>query len=380
MKIGSGQLGFTDQSGKLLELMEGEKLGGSVVRRMNNGMYLINLKGRQVTATLDTELGDSTRFRAQVVRSGSQVELKIIRNFEDGFNSALVKPAPAQSGVQTEDGADAVIFRLLKGTISGAKEGDTLNLNIVRTMADGLKLLDAGGYLFKADIGQTVLNTLKAQIIKTDPFLELMVMKTPIENLDPLAVKTEVGKFDFAALLKNTGKFSSLSLLDLTPDDIKAAIRNSGIFFENKLANGEQVSGDEKFRAYTEGDVPARETVTRLQLVNVLMADGLVSYLKTKDEDVSDALVRYKKDDKGDGIMYISLEFSKIGKTFIIARQIRDVFDILVKSEADISELLKSIDVENALIRWKKYEPKDEAVFEVKKDTAQHLGGFDATA
>ena len=380
MKVGSGgQPGLTDQSGKLLELMEGEKLGGSVVRRMNNGMYLINLKGRQVTATLDTELGESTRFRAQVVRSGSQVELKIIRNFEDGFNSAVVKPA-AQSGVQTEDGADAVIFRLLKGTVPGVKEGDTLNLNIVRTMGDGLKLLDALGYLFKADIGQTVLNTLKAQILKTDPFLELMVLKTPIENLDPLSVKTEIGKFDFAALLKSTGKFSSLSLLNLSADDIKAAIKESGIFFENKLANDEQVTGDEKFRAYSEKDVPAREAITRLQLVNVLMADGLVSYLKTKDEDVSDALVRYKKDDKGGGIMYISLEFSKIGKTFITVRQIGDVFDILVKSETDISEMLKNAEVESALIRWKKYEQKDEAVFEVKKDSALHLGGFDATA
>jgi hypothetical protein len=379
MKIfSSGQFGFTDQSGKLLELMEGEKLGGSVVRRMNNGMYLINLKGRQVTAQLDTELGDSTRFRAQVVRNGSQVELKIIRNFEDGFNSAVVKNT--SPGVQTQDEADAVIFRLLKGTIPGAKEGDSLNLNIVRTMGDGLKLLDAAGYLFKADIGQTVLNSLKALVLKTEPFLELMVMKNPLESLDPLMVKTEVGKFDFTALLKSTGKFSNINLLNLSADDIKAALKESGVFFEHKLAGGEKVTGDEKFRAYTERDVPAREAITRLQLVNVLMADGLVSYLKTQNEDVSDALVRYKKDDKGGGIMYISLEFSKIGRTFITIRQIKDMFDILVKSEADISEMLKGIEVENALIRWKKYEPDDESVFEVKKDTAQQLGGFDATA
>lgn len=421
--------GLTDQSGKMLELIEGEKLGGSVVRRMNNGMYLINLKGREVTAKLDIELGDSARFRAQVVGTGSGVELKVIKNFEEGFNTAVVRTAasneqpsagstqakiitdpdaagklakhslnpgdiakgeaPAKGSLPVTQGgnsqtaqntADNVVLRLLKGTVPNLKAGDTITLDIARTLSNGLKLIDANGYLFKADLGQTVLNSLKAEILRTDPVLELLLIRNPIESLDPLRVKTEVGKFDFTALLKSVGKFSNINLLNLTPDEIKAALKESGLFFEHKLAAGEQVSGDEKFRAYADRDVSAREAITRLQLVNVLMNDGLVGYLKTQNEDAGDALLRYKNDGRGGGVMFISLEFSKIGKTFITVRQVKDMFDVLIKTEADISALLQEIEVENALIRWQKYEPKDEAVFEVKKDTAANLGGFDTTA
>jgi hypothetical protein len=421
--------GLTDLNGKMLELVEGEKLGGSVVRRMNNGMYLINLKGREVTAKLDAELGDSTRFRAQVVSTGSgNVELKVVKNFEDGFNTAVVRNATAgeqqssstqakiftdeaasklakhslnpndiskgdiqtklqpqvqqqtQQQAQSPQNSGDVVLRLLKGTIPNVKTGEVITIDIVRTLSNGVKLLDANGYLFKADLGETVLNSLKVEILRTDPALELLLLKNPIENLDALKVKTEIGKFDFATLLRSVGKFSSINLSNVTAEELKASLKESGIFFENKLASGDQVSSDEKFRAYVDRDVSAREAITRLQLVNVLMNDGLTGYFKTQNEDVGDALFRYKNDGKGSGVMYLSLEFSKIGKTFATIRQVKDVFDIVIKSEKDISEMLKEVEIENAFIRWLPYEVKDETVFEVKKDTAAQLGGFDTTA
>lgn len=378
MKIFSSQSGFNQGgAGELPELVEGEKLGGSVVRRMNNGIYLINLKGRQVTASFDSELSENSRFRAQVIKAGPQVELKIINKFEDGFNSAAVKQS--STSVPTDENADAVFFRLLKGTITGAKEGDKITLNIVRSFSGGIKLLEAEGYLFKAELGDTIQSNLKAIVLKTDPFIELMVAKSPLENLDSLFLKTEIGKFDFAALLKSTGKFSGINFENLSAKDIKVAIKESGVFFENKLLNDEQVSGDEKFRANMQYDTPAKDAITRLQLINVLVADGLISYLKSQNDDVSDALVRYKQDEKGNNIMYISLEFSKIGKTLVKIRQVKDVFDIMIKTEVDISEQINDLKIENAFIRWASYNVSDEEIFAVKKLTAENLGGFDKT-
>jgi hypothetical protein len=399
------------ESSKLLEVVDGEKLGGSVVRKISNELYLINLKGHELTAKMDGEVAENSRFRAMVVssdiKSGS-LELKLIRNFEEGFNKAEIKaatslplPQKGQLGVaenQLQTSAktdvmaggntasvdldsvsedDAVIFRLLRGTFQ-AEKGEALTINIMKSMTDGSKLLEVKGYMFKAELGDTVMNSLKAVVLELDPYIELAVMKTPLENLEPLTLKSEIGKFDIAALLKGVGKFSKVNLQSLTPEDLKKAVKDSGLSFERKLLHNDNPQADEKFRAYSENDTGTKDSITRLQLANVVLGSGFMGYLKTVNDDVSDARLRYKNDGKG-GAMYISLEFSKIGKTFITVRQISDAFDILVKSEEDISKELKQIDIENAFMRWQRYDAADENVFDVMKSAAEKLGGFDAT-
>ncbi|WP_022851750.1 hypothetical protein [Limisalsivibrio acetivorans] len=358
------------------DLVEGEKLGGKVVRRMENGMYLINLRGKTATASMEgTGLSEGAKFRAEVVRNGNQLELRIVTRPEEAFNTADVK----RSSANVSDDGDSAIFRLNKNTFS-AKPGDKILLNILKTLPDGSKLFEAKGGVFRAMVGETLLTKFSAQVLQTEPMLELAVFKSPMESLNTSFVKSQVGGFDLGSILKSTGKFSSLNLADVTPDKLKEAVRNSGLFMENKLMSGESVEGDEKFRAIAEQNTAGREAITRTQIANVILADGLVGFLKTADDKVSDAKIRFKKDEGGDSAVFISMSFSRIGDTFISIRQVGTVFDVLVKSEKDISDELKELDIENTLIRWKKYEQKDEAVFNVRQKLAGDMDSFDIRA
>ncbi len=64
---------------------------------------------------------------------------------------------------------------------------------------------------------------------------------------------------------------------------------------ENKLLNNENMAGDEKIRAYINSDSTAKDGITKMQLTNMLLAGGLISFLKTQDESIEDTYMRMKK-------------------------------------------------------------------------------------
>jgi len=359
----SGEITFKD----------GERLNLNLVRKMDNGLYLINLKGKSFTAQLNFEPQSNT-IRAEVTKSDSgTLQLRFIPKAENSANPLQVTTQTTSSGQQK------LVFQLPAGTID-VKLGDKVPVQLLKTLENGNTLVAIKNNLFEVKLDPQVLKSIITEVAKidlTNDVVELIADKLPVQNLNPNYIKQEVGTFDIEKLMKVFGKFQSLDVANLTPESLKQAIKNSGLFLEHKLLNNESVSDDEKLRAYINSDAPARDGITKMQITNLLLAGGLLSFLKTQDENIDDTYVRLKKGNKGQNTLYVSTKFSQLGDTFLIIRSLNNTHDIMIKTEVDISEQIKELQIENARIHWFKYSKKDLETMDVKGDISFNLGKFE---
>lgn len=409
----SGEITFKD----------GERLNLNVVRKMDNGLYLINLKGKSFTANLESEPQGKT-VRAEVMRSDSGgLQLKIIPKAENSSNpmrvvTRTVQPQqqaaqsqakqavqttqseqtakgaqsamPEQSeqtapqtakaaqaaGQQIQSPKQQLVFQLPEGTID-VKQGERVSIQILKSLDNGNTLVSVKNNLFEVKLDSHLLKKITAEVFKADGLIELVADKLPVENLNTAFVKQEVGGFDLEKLMKAFGKFQRVDVENITPESLKQAVKNSGLFMENKLLHDENMSGDEKMRAYISSDHPAKDGITRMQVTNMLLAGGMLAFLKTADEKIDDTYMRLKKGDKGQSVLYLSTKFSKLGDTFIAIRSLNDVHDVMIKTEEDISDMLKDVNIERARIHWYKFNKKDLETINVKDEAVLNMGNFE---
>jgi len=361
---------------------DGERLNLNVLRRLDNGMYLINLKGKSFTAQLQTEPEGKT-VRAEVVKSeNGTMMLRIIPKAEQSANPMQIATSKTQTGQQvatstTQTSQQKTIFQLPPGTID-VKPGEKVDLQILKTLDNGNTLVAIKNNLFEVKLEAQLLKNFTVEVVKSDSInIELVVDKLPVQNLDTNYVKQEVGTFDLAKIMKAFGKFQNLDVRNITPEALKQAVKNSGLFMENKLVNNESIDGDEKARAYINSDTGAKDGITKMQVSNMLLAGGLLAFLKTSDENIDDTYVRYKKSDGGQNTLYVSTKFSQLGDTFMVIRTLDKYNDVIVKTEVDISEQLKDINIENTRIRWVKFTSKDLDTIDIKKDIVFNMGNFE---
>jgi hypothetical protein len=353
-------------------------------------MYLINLKGKSFTAQLQTE-PEGKMIRAEVVKSeNGTLMLKIIPNADQSANPAQITTTTTQqarsvfqliAGTTTAPqgtGAEPkTVLQLPAGTIN-AQAGEKVDIQILKTLDNGNTLLSIKNNLFEVKLDAQLLKNLTAEVTKADSkMIELTVDKLPVQNLDTNFVKQEVGGFDMAKLMKAFGKFQKLDVQNMTPEALKNAVKNSGLFMENKLVNGESLAGDEKAQAYVNSDTGAKDGITRMQVTNMLLAGGLLTFLKTEDENIDDTYMRFKKGENGQNILYVSTKFSQLGDTMMIIRSLNNTHDVIVKTVTDISEELKTLQLDRARIHWAQFNPRDKETIDVKKDIVFNMGNFE---
>lgn len=369
---------------------DGERLNLNVLRKLDNGMYLINLKGKSFTAQLQTE-PEGKMIRAEVVKSDNgTLMLKIIPNADQSANPAQITTTTTQqarsvfqliagttTAPQGTGSEQKTLLQLPAGTIN-AQAGEKIDIQILKTLDNGNTLLSIKNNLFEVKLDAQLLKNLTAEVTKADSkMIELTVDKLPVQNLDTNFVKQEVGGFDMAKLMKAFGKFQKLDVQNMTPEALKNAVKNSGLFMENKLVNGESLAGDEKAQAYVNSDTGAKDGITRMQVTNMLLAGGLLTFLKTEDENIDDTYMRFKKGENGQNILYVSTKFSQLGDTMMIIRSLNNTHDVIVKTETDISEELKTLQLDRARIHWAQFNPRDKETIDVKKDIVFNMGNFE---
>jgi len=310
-------------------------------------------------------------IRAEVTKSDTgALQLKLIPKAENSTNPMQVNTQASSSGQQK------LVFQIPAGTID-AKVGEKVNIQILKTLDNGNTLVAIKNNLFEVKIDPQLLKNLSAEITKTEGLIELVSEKLPIQNLNPNYIKQEVGTFDIEKLMKAFGKFQKLDMANLTPESLKQAVKNSGLFMENKLLNNENISGDEKARAYINSDSSAKDGITKMQVTNLLLAGGLISFLKTQDESIDDTYMRMKKGEKGQSTLYVSTKFSQLGDTFLIIRTVNNHHDVMVKTEMDISDQLKDVEIDNTRIHWYKFNKKDLETMDIKRDITFNMGNFE---
>jgi hypothetical protein len=369
---------------------DGERLNLNVLRKLDNGMYLINLKGKSFTAQLQTE-PEGKMIRAEVVKSeNGTLMLKIIPNADQSANPAQITTTTTQqarsvfqliagstTAPQGTGAEPKTVLQLPAGTIN-AQAGEKVDIQILKTLDNGNTLLSIKNNLFEVKLDAQLLKNLTAEVTKADSkMIELTMDKLPVQNLDTNFVKQEVGGFDLAKLMKAFGKFQKLDVQNMTPETLKSAVKNSGLFMENKLMNGESLAGDEKAQAYVNSDTGAKDGITRMQVTNMLLAGGLLTFLKTEDENIDDTYMRFKKGKNGQNILYVSTKFSQLGDTMMIIRSLNNTHDVIVKTETDISEELKGLHLDRARIHWAQFNPRDKETMNVKNDIVFNMSNFE---
>lgn len=380
----SGEITFKD----------GERLNLNILRRMENGLYLISLKGKSFTAKLDIDPDTQTRssqpqtkqgntsqqaqqtpartIRVEVVKTkGGSMQLRFIPKAENSSN-------PMEAATETaSDGKQKLVLRLPAGTID-VQPGEKVPVQILKTLENGNTLVAVKNNLFEVKLDKQLLKTITAEVfIRDNGAIELIAEKLPVENLNPNYVKQEVGGFDIEKVMKAFGKFQPLNLESVTPDSLKQAVKNSGLFMESRLLKGENVSGDEKLNAIIRADAPATDGITKMQLTNLMLAGGMLAFLKTADKEVEDTVLRYKRGRKGQSMLYVNTKFSVLGETLIIIRSLNTNHDVMIKTETDISELLKEVDIPRVRLHWFKFSKKDLEPMNVKDDIVFNMGNFE---
>lgn len=267
-------------------------------------------------------------------------------------------------------------IKLPPGSIP-VQDGELVQIDVVKTLDNGKTLIAIKNKLFEVDIEPQVFRSLAAEAQTTAKSVDLTLMRLPVESLDQTYVKQQVTGLNMDTLLKAFGKFTKTDMSELKGQDIKNAIKDSGLLFESKLAKGDDVSSDEKMRAYVSSDNPAKEGITRMQVANLMMAGGVFAFMKTQDENVGDTFIRYKKGRKGSDTIYVSTEFSELGETLIIVKPINGSYNITIKTEKDISSDMGNLNLENGSVRWYKFNKQDLDVMNPKNEISNDLGSFE---
>ncbi|MGE4318299.1 MAG: hypothetical protein AB7E96_05280 [Deferribacterales bacterium] len=285
--------------------------------------------------------------------------------------ASAVKPAET---VMLDGRAQAI--RLPAGSIP-VQEGETVEVNILKMQENGKTLVSIKDSLFELKLGPQVFKSLLAEVTSKSSLIDLSILRTPVETLDQSYVKQQVSGFDIEKIMKAFGKFQHVSMEDMTAEKLKQSLKDSGLTFENKLLNGHDVAGDEKFNALLNQDTSAKDSLTRMQVTNLFLAGGILAFLKTKDENVDDTLLRYKPGADGNGTVFVSTSFSELGDTLISIRQNKNKFSVSVKTEKDISKELSDLRLENSSIHWYKFNKQDLEMLDPKKDISADLGSFE---
>lgn len=280
-----------------------------------------------------------------------------------------------QAETVTSDGKTLMI-KLPSGSLP-VTEGETVKINILKMNENGKMLISVKDSVFEVKLSPQVFKTLFAEVQTSDDSINLSLLRLPVENLDQSYVKQQVSGLDIETLLKAFGKFKQVDMENLNGEKLKTALKDSGLTFENKLLNGDNVSTDEKFNALLNSDTSAKDGITKMQVANMMLAGGIFAFLKTQDENVSDTLLRYKKNQNGSDTVYVSTTFSELGDTLIVIRPAAGSVSVTVKTEKDISDLISSIPLENASIHWYKFNRQDLELLDPKKDISADIGAFE---
>ncbi|WP_277656322.1 hypothetical protein [Seleniivibrio woodruffii] len=256
-------------------------------------------------------------------------------------------------------------------------DGEPVEVNIVKMMDNGKTLISVKSTLFEVKLEPQLFKTLFAEAQIQEDSILLTFARMPVENLNPQFVKQQVTGFDLEKFMKAFGKFTHVGMEDLDAQTLKDSLKNSGLTFENKLLNNSAVDGDEKFRALLTGDNAAKDGITKMQITNLVIADGVMSFLKTRDENVGDTLMKMKRGRDGSNTVYVSTNFSELGETLIVIKQVQGTFTVSVKTEKDISEYLNDINVENGTVRWFKFSKQDLKVMNPASELNGDIGKFE---
>lgn len=331
----------------------GQSVKLSVLQKLENGMYLIDMRGKnyQVNLPQDTTPG---QYRATVQKNDA------------GEKTLSLEPLKSDSSAEQSR--------------SDIKPGQQVDVKVIRLIRNGLYLIDLKGKQIEASIKDLpATSSFKAEVIKGGDSLELKPLPVPVNQLSSQQLKQELVTFDKSAILdvlKSSGKFN---IDQITPAAIQKVMKESGNFFENKLLNNIQVGDDNKFHAIKTDNTDLKDSIQKVQLVNTLLNNAAFSFFTMTGGDIKSGEMFISKQ-KDQFSVHLKIDFTEIGETLIkiVARESH--VDVVVSSEKDISEQLSQLDIPGMNIHWKKISEQDRKSFDLSLLIMEKLGTFEIIA
>jgi hypothetical protein len=91
------------------------------------------------------------------------------------------------------------------------------------------------------------------------------------------------------------------------------------------------------------------------ELYQLLFNRYLFIYFRSPEYDIKDGFLYIKKRIKSGIKCRLFLYFSNIGRIFIAISGLEDRYNVIIKSDSDLTSVLKNISIDNATIRYKKF-------------------------
>ncbi|MGA1847008.1 hypothetical protein [Deferribacter abyssi] len=271
------------------------------------------------------------------------------------------------------------LSHILSKELPPLKKGEVVNVKIIRLIDKRQFIVSIKGKLLKAMINSEItLSKFKAEVIKTEPFLELKTVKEPVQNLDVMFLKKIAVRFSKDEIFNFLRSFTHFNLKKLDKEEIMKLIKDSGLFFEKKIADGEDVSNNVKGLIYKDNS-NLKDMFLKLQ-VNLLMHGEIFLPFKSLEYGIEDGEIKIKK---SRDCFYVTIKttFSKLGTIMVKLREFQGEITGTIFTESRFKGLINQINVENVRLSWKELKEEEiEKEFDFDSMLISTLGHFETIA
>ena len=322
-------------------LDKGDKITADVIKHNGNNNYILNVKGQSVVASsLD-------------LLTGKGIKLHVVSY-------------------------DPLVVTTVKNEGLSINIGDKVTVKLISNNSSS-QVVEIGGKTYHANIqNSTGIAKFIAEVIKTDPLLELKQLNITPKDLALSIMAKEMSTFNQTEIVKSLKEFGIIKLAAFFPEELRRVLKDSGLFMENKISKGLDLKSDTKMQAYIQHDDKAVSSISKLQIANALMDNDFFSFFETDDLDFEEGVLRVTKSDKGGCNIYIKLNFTKLGDTIVsFLKSYENMYYVTIRTKQDISSLISKINIKNCKISWRKLQEKDKEFFQIKHKNMEQLTGLD---
>ncbi len=396
-----------------------KELNLNILRQLENGMYLINLRGENYKLPLKGEI-EPGNYKGILKKNDNDEKVTlIIKNTESSDEKAkntentvlkniVEKPSKLSDIIKFIDKVKIIeinsnketnktenlnqketVIKLKLQFLKDFTKGNEVNVKIIKpTNAKNsfivkinnaeveIKIIPPPKPNIKEFIGEIlqefpdpVIKPINKEILTSDKINETINQDTKELIKNELL---NLRKTSLSEIMKSTSK---LTLNEFTPKSIENVVKESGNFFENKLLNNLSVNEDLKFDAIKNDNAILKETIVKLQLFNSILNDGVFSFFNFEDNGLKSGEMQIKKENDKFTV-HIKMDFSQIGETFIKVVSFKGKTDVVVSSEKDISKQIKKINLPGINVHWKQISSTDKEEFNIEKKIMTSFSGL----
>lgn len=259
-------------------------------------------------------------------------------------------------------------------------KGQILRLTVLKLVGTNTYQVNIKGKIFNALFKNPPnMGKMNVEVLDTYPHLKLKVIEGSVGKTDSSVLKKFFVGLKKSNIIESLKKTDQLNLKNPDKTGVLKLLKDSGIFFETKLSQNQDVSGDLKLEALKQSDNQLTNNITRVQLMNLLAGVEQYFVFHSSDYDIDEGELIVKKN-KGKYGFSVRILFTNIGEVIVHLIDRGSFVDVMVKSETDMKDEIESLSVEGIRVRFGQLEEGDFEEFALEKKAISALANFEVIA